>query len=77
MSPHLLFYIRGEKMARSEALKRAQKRYELKKPTARIKAHTKSEGKRFILNYSTTKDLFQYLDWIHQRLKQLEDKLKE
>ena len=63
-------------MARSEALKRAQKKYEAKKPIARIKASTKSAGKRFILSYSTKKDLFQYLDWIHQRLKQL-DKLEK
>lgn len=65
-------------MARSEATKRAQKKYELKHPTTRIKASTKSSGKRFILNYSTKKDIFQYLDWINQRLKQLEeDELKK
>lgn len=63
-------------MARSEALKKAQKKYELKKPTARIKASTKSAGKRFILNYSTKKDLFEYLGWIHNRLKEL-DKSKK
>lgn len=61
-------------MARSEALKRAQKKYESKKPTARVKASTKSAGKRFILKYSTKKDLSQYLAWIHQRLKQLDKK---
>ena len=65
-------------MARSEAMKRAQKKYESKKPAARTKASTKAAGKRFILNYSTKKDIFQYLDWINQRLKQLEeDELKK
>lgn len=63
-------------MARSEALKRAQKKYEAKNPTARIKASTKSAGKRFIFKYATKKDLSQYLDWIHQRLKQL-DKMEK
>ena len=59
-------------MARSEALKRAQKKYELKKPTARLKASTKSAGKRFILRYSTKKDLFEYMGWIHKRLRELD-----
>ncbi len=63
-------------MARSEALKRAQKRYEAKKPTARIKANTKSAGKRFILKYSTKKDLAEYLGWIHYRQQEL-DKLEK
>lgn len=58
-------------MARSEALKRAQKKYEAKKPTARIKASTKSAGKRFILKYSTRKDLLEYMVWIHSRLREL------
>ena len=63
-------------MARSEALKRAQKKYELKKPTARIKASTKSSGKRFILRYSTKKDLFEYMILIHNRLKELDKRDK-
>lgn len=58
-------------MARSEALKKAQKKYEAKKPTARIKASTKSAGKRFILKYSTKKDLLEYMVWIHNRLREL------
>lgn len=63
-------------MARSEAAKRAQKKYELKKPAARIKANTKSAGKRFILKYSTKKDLFEYMVWIHNRLREL-DKMEK
>lgn len=59
-------------MARTEAAKRAQKKYEAKKPVARIKASTKSAGKRFIIKYSTKKDLFEYLGWIHSRLKELD-----
>lgn len=59
-------------MARSEAVKRAQKKYEAKRPVARIKASTKSAGKRFIINYSTKKDLLEYLDWINTRLKELD-----
>ena len=63
-------------MARSEATKRAQKKYESKKPAARIKASTKSAGKRFILKYSTKKDLFEYIAWIHSRLREL-DKMEK
>lgn len=59
-------------MARSEATKRAQKKYMAKKPPARIKASTKSAGKRFILRYSTKKDLFEYMSWIHNRLQELD-----
>lgn len=64
--------MKGKKMARSEALKRAQKRYEAKKPVARIKANTKSAGKRFISKYSTKKDLIEYLSLIHDRQRELE-----
>lgn len=60
-------------MARSEALKRAQKKYEAKKPIARIKANTKSAGKRFILKYATKKDLFEYIAWIQNRLRELSE----
>ena len=63
-------------MARSEATKRAQKKYEAKNPTARIKANTKSAGKRFILKYSTKKDLLEYRVWIHNRLQELDKKEK-
>ena len=63
-------------MVRSKALKKAQKKYTAKKPVARIKASTKSAGKRFILNYSTKKDLEEYLSWIHSRLTKL-DKAKK
>lgn len=59
-------------MARSEALKKAQKKYAAKKPAARTKASTKSAGKRFILRYSTKKDLLEYLGWIHKRLRELD-----
>ena len=58
-------------MARSEALKKAQKKYELKNPIARIKANTKSAGKRFIINFATKKDLLEYKKLIQDRLKEL------
>lgn len=58
-------------MARSEALKRAQKRYAAKKPIAKKKANTKSAGKRFILNFATKKDLLEYQKLIAKRLKEL------
>lgn len=60
-------------MARSEALRKAQKRYALKNPTARTKANTKSAGKRFILNFATKKDLLEYRKLIQKRLKELVD----
>lgn len=58
-------------MARSEALKKAQKKYEAKKPIAIKKANTKSAGKRFILNFATKKDLLEYKELINKRLKEL------
>ena len=63
-------------MARSEAMKRAQKKYESKKPAARTRASTKSAGKRFILRYSTKKDLSEYMVWIHNRLRELDKREK-
>lgn len=54
-----------------EALKKAQKKYLAKKPVAVKKANTKSAGKRFILKYSTKKDLLEYQELIKKRLKEL------
>lgn len=61
-------------MSRSEALKRAQKKY-AKKHKALMKRNTyKSAGKNFILNYAGKQDLIEYQGFISQRMKKLEGK---
>lgn len=61
-------------MPRSEALKRAQKKY-AKKHKALMKRNTyKSAGKRFILNYAGKEELMEYQGFISQRIKKLEGK---
>lgn len=60
-------------MARSEALKKAQKKYYLKnKSRYKINSY-RSRAKNFILKYATKKDLLEYLKLIQKRLKELAD----
>lgn len=58
-------------MARSEALKKAQKKYYLKnKSRYKINSY-RSRAKNFILKYATKKELLEYLKLIQKRLKEL------
>lgn len=60
-------------MARSEALKKAQKKYAKTHKEIRKKVETKSAGKRFILKYATKKDLLEYMDLVKKRIQELGD----
>ncbi len=59
---------------RKDSLKRAYKKYANteKGKIARMKAMTKSYGKRFIVEYSTEKDLEEYVSLIEERKSLLE-----
>lgn len=61
-------------MPRSEALKRAQKKYAKKHKTLMKRNTYKSAGKNFILNYAGKQDLIEYQGFISQRIKKLEGK---
>lgn len=61
-------------MPRSEALKRAQKKYAKKHQNSMNRNTYKSAGKRFILNYATKEELAEYQGFISQRMKKLEGK---
>ena len=61
-------------MPRSEALKRAQKKYAKKHRSSMNRNTYKSAGKNFILNYASKEDLMEYQGFISQRLKKLEGK---
>lgn len=59
-------------MARSESLKKAQKKYDQTHKFTRYKANKKSAGKNFILNYANKRDLEEYMQLIKKRMKELE-----
>ena len=59
-------------MARSESLKKAQKKYAAKHKSSMNRNTYKSAGKNFILNYATKEDLKEYERFILQRMKKLE-----
>lgn len=61
-------------MARSESLKKAQKKYAAKHKSSMNRNTYKSAGKNFILNYATKEDLKEYERFILQRMKKLEGK---
>ena len=56
-------------MARSESLKKAQKKYAAKHKSSMNRNTYKSAGKNFILNYATKEDLKEYERFILQRMK--------
>ena len=60
-------------MARSESLKKAQKKYAKTHRETRKRVDTKSAGKRFILKYATKKDLLEYMELIKKRMQELGD----
>jgi hypothetical protein len=60
-------------MARSESLKKAQKKYARTHREIRRRVDTKSAGKRFILKYATKKDLLEYMELIKKRMQELGD----
>lgn len=59
-------------MARSESLKKAQKKYADKNRKAMNRNTYKSSGKRFILKYATKDELLEYSELIAKRMKELE-----
>lgn len=61
-------------MPRSEALKRAQKKYAKKHQNSMNRNTYKSAGKNFILHYATKEELAEYQGFISQRMKKLEGK---
>ena len=67
------FYIRSKKLARSEALKKAQNKYAKTHKEIRKKVETKSAGKRFILKYATKQDLLKFMELIKKRMQEIGD----
>lgn len=59
-------------MARSESLKKAQKKYAVKHRKEMKRNTYKSSGKRFILKYATKDELLEYSELISKRMRELE-----